>query len=174
MATKPKASWPMEAPRGFAPAFLHVDQAAAPNGGLCRTLNPRLENRLALKSPGLTPTSACRSPTVASPHLGGQKPPRPTGLTFVCKVPRGSTRLPLNRPRLCLPGFSPFAHVSWRARFLPRLAAAPPGFPLLPSRAQQQRQRRGVTVPHHRRREFFRIFAAPVAPGRSPVRCTQG
>jgi len=32
----------------------------------------------------------------------------------------------------------------------------------------------GRAVQHHRRREFFRIFAAPVAPGRSPVCCTQG
>jgi len=50
-----------------------LNQAVAPNGGLCRTLNPRLEGHPALKSPGLTLTSACRRPTLASPRHREQR-----------------------------------------------------------------------------------------------------
>jgi len=143
MATKPKALWPREALRGFAPVFLRVDQAAASTVAAARRsphdwkATPR-QKALALPSPRLA-----KAPPW--PHRAIANSDNPANnLTCVCKVPCASTRLPLDRPRLCLPGCLPFARVSRRARFLSRLAASPLGFPLLLSRAQRLRQRRGV------------------------------
>jgi len=87
VATKPKTAWLRKAPRGFALAFLRVDQAVAPNGSLCRALKPRLESHLAPKSLGLTLTLACRSPTVASwHHRGRRQPGQPTSPQFECAL----------------------------------------------------------------------------------------
>ncbi len=169
VATKPKAFWPMEAPRGFALAFLRVDQAIAPNGGRCRALKPRLGSHPALKSPGLALTTAAQAPprphrsSADKSHLGQLTSPSFQGTSWFNPLaaqpalPRPAKPFWLRSP-LTACSLSPEA-----CGFTAGLSASPPSRPTAASAA-------GRAVHHHRRRGFFRIFAAPVAPGRSPVR----
>jgi len=164
----------MEAPRGFVPAFLRVDQAIAPNGGLCRTLKPRLESHPALKSPGLMCLTAAQAPpwphraSADKSRLGQlasllfakclvvQPACRSTGLALACRA-----ACLLLRPR----GVLAFSRGLWFHRYAFRFSSPAPNDGVS-----------GAAAPSntHRWRITFARNSADVGARRSRVRCTLG